>query len=78
MNILIIKIGKYFETDYREYVFKTNLKHTEIYNSDLKFKPNFLKWLENNHYDYLIQGYNTCKYFDIDFYYDDNLNEIKL
>ena len=49
MNIVEIKTGKYYDSDYSEYRFKTNHPKREIYDENFKLTPSFLDWLRRNH-----------------------------
>ena len=49
MNIVEIKTGKYYDSDYSEYRFKTNHPRRDIYDDNFKLTPSFLDWLRRNH-----------------------------
>lgn len=77
MNIITIKTGQFYDPEYAEYVFKTELDHQRIFDSDLNLTHEFIEFLKEYHYDNLLKQYNeNRKYFEIDFYYEDNMDEV--
>ena len=77
MNIITIKTGQFYDPEYVEYVFKTTLNVRKIYDENLNLTPEFIEFLKEYHYDNLLKQYNeNRKYFEIDFYYDDNMDEV--
>lgn len=77
MNIITIKTGQFYDTDYSEYLFKTNLDVRKIFDENLNMTEEFIGFLKENNYNHLLQQYNeNRKYFEIDFYYDDNIDEV--
>ena len=77
MNIILIKTGQYYDTDYSEYVFKTTKDRYDIFDENLNLTSKFIDFLNEYHYDHLLnQYYNNRQYFEIDFYYKDNIDEV--
>ena len=77
MNVITIKTGQYYDTDYTEYVFKTLKDRREIFDENLNLTPLFIVFLKEYHYDVILnQYYKNRQYFDIDFYYEDNIDEV--
>lgn len=77
MNIITIKTGQFYDPEYAEYVFKTTKDHHKIYDSNLNLTPEFINWLKEYHYDNIVNQYfNNHEYFEIDFWYDDNVDEV--
>ena len=77
MNIITIKTGQFYDTDYAEYVFKTLKDRREIFDENLNLTPLFIVFLKEYHYDNLLhQYYHNRQYFEIDFYYEDNIDEV--
>lgn len=77
MNIITIKTGDFYDNNYTEYLFKTTLDHHKIYDSNLNLTPEFINWLKEYHYDDIVNQYfNNHEYFEIDFWYDDNFDEV--
>lgn len=77
MNIITIKTGQFYDLEYAEYVFKTAFNVRKIYDENLNLTPEFIEFLKEYHYDNLLKQYNeNRKYFEIDFYYDDNIDEV--
>lgn len=77
MNIITIKTGQFYDTDYSEYLFKTNLDVRKIFDGNLNMTEEFIGFLKENNYNHLLQQYNeNRKYFEIDFYYEDNIDEV--
>lgn len=77
MNIITIKTGQFYDPEYVEYVFKTTLNVRKIYDENLNLTPEFIEFLKEYHYDNLLKQYNeNRKYFEIDFYYEDNMDEV--
>lgn len=77
MNVILIKTGQYYDADYTEYVFKTTYEVRKIFDENLNLTQEFIEFLKNYHYDHLLnQYYNNHQYFEIDFYYDDNIDEV--
>ncbi len=78
MNIIAIKTGQFYDTDYSEYLFKTNLDVRKIFDENLNMTEEFIGFLKEHNYNHLLQQYNeNRKYFEIDFYYDNNIDEVK-
>ena len=79
MNIITIKTGQFYDTDYSEYLFKTNLDVRKIFDGNLNMTEEFIGFLKENNYNHLLQQYNENReYFEIDFYYEDNIDEVIL
>ena len=77
MNIITIKTGQYYDPEYSEYLFKTNLDVRKIFDENLNMTEEFIGFLKENHYNHLLQQYNENReYFEIDFYYEDNIDEV--
>ena len=77
MNIITIKTGQFYDPEYVEYVFKTALTVHKIFDENLNLTPEFIEFLKEYHYDNLLKQYNeNRKYFEIDFYYEDNMDEV--
>ena len=77
MNIITIKTGQFYDPEYAEYVFKTTKDRREIFDENLNLTPEFIEFLKEYHYDNLLKQYNeNRKYFEIDFYYEDNMDEV--
>lgn len=77
MNIITIKTGQFYDADYAEYLFKTNLDVRKIFDENLNMTEEFIDFLKEHNYNYLLQQYNeNRKYFEIDFYYEDNIDEV--
>ena len=77
MNIITIKTGQFYDSDYTEYIFKTILDVRKVFDENFNLTSSFLKFLEEYHYDNLLKQYNENReYFEIDFYYDDNIDEV--
>jgi len=77
MNIITIKTGQFYDPEYAEYVFKTTKDRREIFDENLNLTPEFIEFLNEYHYDNLLKQYNeNQKYFEIDFYYEDNMDEV--
>lgn len=77
MNIITIKTGQFYDADYAEYVFKTTKDRREIFDENLNLTTEFIEFLKEYHYDNLLKQYNeNRKYFEIDFYYEDNMDEV--
>jgi len=49
MNIVEIKTGQYYDSDYSEYHFKTNHPKRDIYDENFNLTTSFLDWLRRNH-----------------------------
>ena len=49
MNILTIKTGNYYDSDYSEYIFRTNRSKREFYDENFNLTEWFLTWLRKNH-----------------------------
>lgn len=76
MNIVEIKTGNYYDSDYSEYHFKTNHPKREIYDENFNLTVNFLDWLRRNHtiiYNEYICDRNN---FEIDYFYFDDIELI--
>ena len=77
MNIITIKTGQFYDPEYAEYVFKTTKNRREIFDENLNLTPLFIVFLKEYHYDNLLhQYYHNRQYFEIDFYYEDNIDEV--
>ena len=77
MNIITIKTGQFYDTDYTEYVLKTLKDRREIFDENLNLTPLFIVFLKEYHYDHLLnQYYHNSQYFEIDFYYEANIDEV--
>ena len=77
MNIITIRTGCFSDPEYEEYLFKTELDHQRIFDSDLNLTPEFIEWLKEYNYDNIVNQYlNNRKYFSIDFWYEDNFDEV--
>ena len=77
MNIITIKTGQFYDPEYVEYVFKTTFNVRKIYDENLNLTPEFIEFLKEYHYDNLLKQDNeNRKYFEIDFYYEDNMDEV--
>lgn len=77
MNIITIKTGQFYDTDYAEYLFKTNLDVRKIFDENLNMTQEFIDFLKEHNYNHLLHQYNeNRKYFEIDFYYEDNIDEV--
>lgn len=77
MNIITIKTGQFYDGDYTEYVFKILKDRCEIFDENLNLTPEFIKFLKEHHYDNLLYQYDyNRQYFEIDFYYEDNIDEV--
>lgn len=77
MNIITIKTGQFYDPEYVEYVFKTTKDRREIFDENLNLTPEFIEFLKEYHYDNLLKQYNeNRKYFEIDFYYEDDMDEV--
>jgi len=76
-NIIKITTGQYYDTDYSEYVFSTNLNRQDIYDCNLNLTDKFLNWLKEFGYNNIVKEYyDRRKYFEIDFYHANNIDEV--
>lgn len=77
MNIITIKVGQFYDPEYCEYLFKTNRSHNQIFDDTNNLTPAFINWLKEYHYDNLLKQYNENRqYFEVDFWYEDNMDEV--
>ena len=77
MNIITIKTGQFYDTDYSEYVFKTRLDKRKIFDENLNMTQEFIDFLKEYNYNHLLKQYNENReHFEIDFYYEDNIDEV--
>jgi hypothetical protein len=77
MNIITIRTGCINDPEYEEYLFKTEASHQRIFDSDLNLTPEFIEWLKQYNYNNIVNQYlNNRKYFSIDFWYEDNFDEV--
>lgn len=79
MNIVTIKVGQFYDLEYGEFLFKTSQSHNKFFNDEGKITPEFLNWLKEYHYDNIIKQWEEHpEYFEIDFWYEDNMDEVIL
>ena len=71
MNLIVIKIGQYYDPEYSEFIFRTYKSKREIYDENFCLTQTFLNWLEKN-YNQIYKCYTEDRdYFEID-YFDGN------
>lgn len=76
MNIVEIKTGMYYNSDYSEYHFKTNHPKREIYDENFNLTNEFQKWLAEN-YQNVYKSYITDRdNFEIDYFHIDDMTLI--
>ena len=76
MNIIIIKIWD-FEELKEEYIFKTTLDIEKIFSGHGNLTPQFIEFLSKNNYGHLLNNYfNNHKNFEIDYWCDENIDEV--
>lgn len=75
MNIITIKTGEFEE--FNEYIFKTTLDIRKIFNRYGNLTSEFIKFLRENNYGHLLNNYfNNRENFEIDYWYDEDINEV--
>lgn len=77
MNIVEIKTGGYYDPEYSEYRFKTNLTKRDIYDENLNLTPWFLEWLKTNYHEIYWSYINDLKNFEIIYLHYDELETIE-
>ena len=76
MNIITIKIWDFEELN-EEYIFKTTLDIEKIFNGRGNLTSEFIKFLEENNYNHLLKNYfNNRENFEIDYWCDENMDEV--
>ena len=77
MNIITLKTGELEE--FNEYIFKTTLDIEKIFSGRGNLTSEFIKFLEENSYNNLLKNYfNNRENFEIDYWYDENMDEVIL
>lgn len=75
MNIITIKTGEFEE--FNEYIFKTTLDIEKIFNGRGNLTPEFIKFLTENNYEHLLNNYfNNRENFEIDYWYDEDIDKV--
>ena len=76
MNILTIKTGNYYDSDYSEYIFRTNRSKREFYDENFNLTEWFLTWLRKNHTIIYNEYFCDRKNFEVDYYHEDSIELI--
>lgn len=75
MNILQIKIGNYYDSDYAEFIYHTNLSESDFYDCDFKLTKWFRNWLIE-HNKWLLDQIDAGRLDDIFYYSNESIDVI--
>jgi len=75
MNILQIKIGNYYESDYSDFLFHTNRPVRDFYDENFNLTEWFVSWLANNK-PAILEAIKNDRLDEINFYHDDSIEII--